>query len=710
MKNILILLLFLFLLSKAHAQVPQGIPYQATARNSSGAPLVSSTISVRFTIRDLAFSGLVLYSETHTVTTDTNGSFSLSVGQGTPVSGTFAGINWSTNAKFMQVELDPAGGSSFINMGAQQLMSVPYTLHTGSLKFTISSIGDTLYSGSGKYVIVPNISAANCTLSAGTITGSDTVTVTSTTALSNATAGGIWSSGNTSIATIGSTGIVTGLAVGTVVISYTVTKTCGTAIATKLLTVTPFAFVLGATYGGGKIFYFLQSGDLGYKAGEIHGLVVSSRDLVSLWGCYGTSIEVVGLPEEIGTGAANTIAILSSPCADISAAQICSDLVEGGYDDWYLPSRFELKKLAINRGYVGLNPPTVGYYWSSSEENAEFAHFIIMSAANDYLDEKYNYRYVRAIRSFSYPDAIIGTAIICVGNTTALSSATTGGVWTSSNTSVASINSSGLVSGLSSGTTTISYTASGTYGTGTITRIVTVNPLPNAGTITGTAAVTVGGTTTLSNTATGGVWSSSATGIATVGSTGIVTTIAPGTTTISYTVSNSCGTAVATRVVTVNVFVGTTFRGGKVAYILQSGDPGYIAGEVHGIIAAPTDQSTYIYWGCYSTTTMVGGTLTALGKGAANTVILDAVCGAGTAARTCANLVLNGYSDWYLPSRDELQKLYINRIAIGGFALGFYWSSSEANPSNAWNINFVTGVIGNISKGNSFFVRAIRAF
>jgi hypothetical protein len=201
--------------------------------------------------------------------------------------------------------------------------------------------------------------------------------------------------------------------------------------------------------------------------------------------------------------------------------------------------------------------------------------------------------------------------------------------------------------------------------------------------------------------------------VATVGSAGVVSGVAAGTATISYTVSNGCGSAVATRIVTVSAAsatVGATFGGGKIAYIYVAGDPGYVAGETHGLIAAPSDQSTGIQWynGSYITT---GATGLALGTGMANTNAIVAAQGAGSyAAKLCADLVLNGYSDWYLPSRDELNKLYINRSSIGGFATGYYWSSSETNATNAWSISFVTGLATSHSKHGTTYVRAVRAF
>jgi hypothetical protein len=107
---------------------------------------------------------------------------------------------------------------------------------------------------------------------------------------------------------------------------------------------------------------------------------------------------------------------------------------------------------------------------------------------------------------------------------------------------------------------------------------------------------------------------------------------------------------------------------------------------------------------------MVGGTSTALGTGAANTAIVSSACGAGTAARLCADLVLGGYSDWYLPSRDELNKLYINKSSIGGFTTGGYRSSSENSAANAWVIAFYNGYASSDNKYYAFYVRAVRAF
>ncbi len=152
--------------------------------------------------------------------------------------------------------------------------------------------------------------------------------------------------------------------------------------------------------------------------------------------------------------------------------------------------------------------------------------------------------------------SISGPAVMCSGSTSTFTDATgtAGGVWTSSNPAIASVvGATGLVTaGGTPGVATITYTIALACGTASATKSLTVNPLPNAGTITGPLEVCHTSTTSLTDAAPGGTWSSVTMSVATVNSSGVVTAITPGTTEILYTDINSCGTAVASATVTVD--------------------------------------------------------------------------------------------------------------------------------------------------------------
>ena len=155
------------------------------------------------------------------------------------------------------------------------------------------------------------------------------------------------------------------------------------------------------------------------------------------------------------------------------------------------------------------------------------------------------------------------------------------------------------------------------------------------------------------------------------------------------------------------VLLDTGPAGGYIFFI-----KGYYSYGWRYLEAAPSDQITNTPWGCYGTL-ISGADGTAVGTGEQNTIEIEAGCATfGTAADICANLGLGGYSDWFLPSKDELNLMYTNlKVAgVGGFADYCYWSSSEYDASYAWFQVFTNGVQNYTYKYYADRVRAIRAF
>jgi hypothetical protein len=154
--------------------------------------------------------------------------------------------------------------------------------------------------------------------------------------------------------------------------------------------------------------------------------------------------------------------------------------------------------------------------------------------------------------------------------------------------------------------------------------------------------------------------------------------------------------------------VGNSYQGGVIAYILTPSDPGYSSTYQHGLIVAPTDILV-TPWGCEGSL-IAGADGTAIGTGHQNTIDIMASCSTATNAATkCAALNLGGYNDWFLPSKDELNKIYLNRTTLG-ITGNNYWSSTEGDLNQAWSHNFTFNTQGFQYKSGLINVRAVRMY
>jgi hypothetical protein len=153
--------------------------------------------------------------------------------------------------------------------------------------------------------------------------------------------------------------------------------------------------------------------------------------------------------------------------------------------------------------------------------------------------------------------------------------------------------------------------------------------------------------------------------------------------------------------------------GGKIFYVSEAGFTMTDNNQVcHYLEAAPADIGGDRKWASSGhTSTNILGTGTAIGTGRKNTALILATDADAPAAKACKDLDDGGKTDWFLPSKDELNRLYENKASVGGFYDGFmYWSSSQNNGGTAWGHYFSSNNLGGYRKDNNSMVRAVRAF
>ena len=425
------------------------------------------------------------------------------------------------------------------------------------ITYTIAGVGQC---PAIKSTININVSAP---VFSGTLSGIQSICQGNTSNFTSTVLGGIWSSSDTLIAKINaSTGLINGINTGTAMINYKISSNgaCPDSLEKSKLSIT-----VNATPNAG-----ILSGNQSICKGLTSKF--SSSISGGKWSTTNDSIIVIdslGIAKGIKSGTVNIVYTISDSGKCGSATSKLSATV-------FPNDAGTLTGLqAICKGSTTTFTSTIsGGTWTSSNTAiatvnsttgivSGIAAGTVIISYNVTLSAACNNSVVSATRSITIVNppvagTLSGTQGICKGSTTTFLSTVAGGTWSSSNTSIATVNTSGLITGINSGTATIMYTVTSSGGCASVStsRSVTVS-IPNAGTLAGTQAICKGSTSTFTSTVTGGTWVSSNTSVASINSsTGLINGLSAGTATMTYTVKGTgvCSTYMATakRIITVS--------------------------------------------------------------------------------------------------------------------------------------------------------------
>lgn len=320
-------------------RAPQSVTFQGAVQTGGSQSTVDSTGLT------LTFSSdpTTLTADNITVTGATKGALT---GSGTTRNLAISGITVDDGATVSVAITSPYGYS----MSGSPVMVAIYRAVSISVTFQAAvQIG-------GSPCLTDSTSLTLTFSSDPTTLSADNITVT------GATKGALSGSGNTRSLAISDITVASGRTV-----SVAITSPVGYSMSGSPLTAVVYSkgFVVGAVYGGGIIAYIFQEGDPGYVDGEVHGIIAATANLGTMRWHNGTSLTTGATGTAMGTGSANTTAIISTQGnTGTYAAKACRDYTGGDYSDWSLPSVNEMAKLAANKDVIGI---TVVKYWTSTE-------------------------------------------------------------------------------------------------------------------------------------------------------------------------------------------------------------------------------------------------------------------------------------------------------------------------------------------------------
>ncbi len=402
--------------------------------------------------------------------------------------------------------------------------------------------------------VVTGVSAGTCTITysvgtsyvtrsftvnsvPGAISGPATVVAGSTITLTDGTPGGSWISGNTSIATVSATGVVTGVSAGTVSIYYS----------------SPFGCAVYRTVTVTGVTVAAITGTFSVCAGSV--VTLTDATTGGTWSSSNTAIATAGASTGVITG------IAAGSCT--ITYTVGASYVTHSFTVNPLPAAIAGPATVAVGSTITLTDATTGGTWSSSNtaiatvSTTGIVTGVATGTVTIYYTSAAGCAVAYSVTVTGITSVITGTTHVCVGSTITLSDPAPGGTWSSSNTAIATVGlTTGIVTGVAAGTCLISYNV----GTSHVSVSFTVNPLPAA--IAGSSTVCTGASVTLTDAAPGGIWSSSSTGIATVGSaTGVVSGVSGGSVSISYVLTTGCS---ATKALSVNPVAGAISGGSTV--------------------------------------------------------------------------------------------------------------------------------------------------